>query len=480
MIRILSFPVMLASALVALAVLSVRSRFNDPDLWWHLRTGQIIWTNRAIPRTDLLSFTTGGHAWVPHEWLSQLSIYAVWRAGNYTGLMLWFCIATGALLVVQYVSCWLYSGNAKVAFLGALATWFFATIGLAIRPQLLGFTLLASELLILHLGRSRDRRWFFLLPLLFTLWVNLHGSFFLGLIVLAVVVLSGLFNVTAGLLVSRPFDSARRKAVLWAAGLSIAGLFVNPVGVELLAYPLRTIFDHRMQLDAVTEWQRLSFDDVRAFGLLALAGVILLLALIRRMTLYTDEVALLAVAFGMAVLHQRLLFAWGIIAAPILCRQLASTWDAYVPARDRMLPNAFLIFGSLGLALLAFPSPGALAAQVRQGNPVQAVDFIRREHLAGRMLNEYAYGGYLSWALPEQKVFIDGRADVYAWAGIFEDYGKWATLHDDPNRLLDKYGIDWCLLSKSSPLARVMIYLPGWSERYSDSQAVIFARNPPR
>ena len=74
MIRILSFPVMLASTLVALAVLSVRSRFNDPDLWWHLRTGQIIWTNRAIPRTDLLSFTTGGHAWVPHEWLSQLSI----------------------------------------------------------------------------------------------------------------------------------------------------------------------------------------------------------------------------------------------------------------------------------------------------------------------------------------------------------------------------------------------------------------------
>ncbi len=96
-----------------------------------------------------------------------------------------------------------------------------------------------------------------------------------------------MFNVTAGLLVSRPFDPARRKALLWAAGLSIAGLFVNPVGVELLAYPLRTIFDHRMQLDAVTEWQRLSFDDVRAFGLLALAGAILLIALIRRMTLYT-------------------------------------------------------------------------------------------------------------------------------------------------------------------------------------------------
>ncbi len=80
--NVYSFPVTLASTLVALAVLTRRSRFNDPDLWWHLRTGQIIWTSRAIPRTDLLSFTTGQHAWVAHEWLSQLSMYAAWRAGE--------------------------------------------------------------------------------------------------------------------------------------------------------------------------------------------------------------------------------------------------------------------------------------------------------------------------------------------------------------------------------------------------------------
>jgi hypothetical protein len=93
------------------------------------------------------------------------------------------------------------------------------------------------------------------------------------------------------------------------------------------------------------------------------------------------------------------------------------------------------------------------------------------------MLNEYEYGGYLSWALPEQKVFIDGRADVYAWTGVFQDYGAWATLREDPQLLLDKYGIDFCLLSRAAPLARVMPYLPGWRERYSDSRSVIFARS---
>ena len=79
--------------------------------------------------------------------------------------------------------------------------------------------------------------------------------------------------------------------------------------------------------------------------------------------------------------------------------------------------------------------------------------------------------------LTEQKVFIDGRADVYAWTGVFQDYGAWATLREDPNRLLDKYSIDFCLLSRSAPLARVMPYLPGWSEQYADSRSVIFARS---
>jgi len=467
--------VLLASALTALAVLTVRSRFNDPDLWWHLRIGQIIWTNRAIPRTDLLSFTTGQHPWVDSEWLSQLSIYIAWRAGDYAGLMLWLCLTAAALLVTEYVLCSLYCGNAKVAFLGALVTWFFATVGLAIRPQMLGFTLLVCELLILHLGRSRDRRWFNLLPPLFAVWVNSHGSFFLGMIVLALVLATGWLDVTAGLLQSRPFELAQRKTLLRAAALSVAALFANPVGIELLAYPLRTIFDSRLQLDAVTEWQKLSFDDVRAFGLLGLAGVILLIALVRRTVLYIDEAALLAMAFGMAILHQRLLFAWGIVAAPILCRQLADVWEPQT--RERILLNSILICGLLGVAFAAFPPQDALVSQVNRGNPVGAVDFIRRSHLTGRILNEYVYGGFLSWALPEQKVFIDGRADVYAWTGVFADYGRWATLRDDPNLLLYKYRIDFCLLSKAAPLARMMSYLPGWSKRYSDSQSVIFARD---
>jgi hypothetical protein len=186
----------------------------------------------------------------------------------------------------------------------------------------------------------------------------------------------------------------------------------------------------------------------------------------------------------MALLHQRFLFAWGIIAAPILCRQISrqipQASGRFPLEADRSVPNAAFILASLFVAWFAFPAQDELAAQVRAGNPVEAVEVIRRTHPTGRMLNEYVYGGYLSWALPDHKVFIDGRADVYAWTGVLQDYGAWATLQEDPSRLLDQYRIDFCLLSEASPMVRAMRYLPGWREQYSDSHAVIFVRSGAR
>src|SRR5450432_2980315 len=96
---VFSFPGMLTVALIVLTVLTVRTRFNDPDLWWHLKTGEIIWNTHSIPRTDLFSFTTNNHAWTPHEWLSQVSIYGAWKLGGYTGLMVWLCVFPSLLLI---------------------------------------------------------------------------------------------------------------------------------------------------------------------------------------------------------------------------------------------------------------------------------------------------------------------------------------------------------------------------------------------
>ncbi len=70
-----SFPVLLSTLLATLTVLTVRTRLDDPDLWWHLKVGEIVWQRHSIPRMDTFAFTTHGHAWMAHEWLAQVSIY---------------------------------------------------------------------------------------------------------------------------------------------------------------------------------------------------------------------------------------------------------------------------------------------------------------------------------------------------------------------------------------------------------------------
>jgi hypothetical protein len=478
--RVFSFPVMLAGLLVSLAVLTVRSRFDDPDLWWHLKMGQVIWTTRTIPTTDIFSYTTNHHAYVAHEWLSQLLIYGAYRFGGYPGLMLWLCFFASALLIAGYWLCSLYSGNAKVAFLGALTIWLFATSGFAVRPQMIGYLLLVVELLLLHLGRTRNPRWFLALPAMFAIWVNCHGSFFFGFLVAGIFLFTSVFNFENGSLASPRWDPRSRRMLALALVLSIAAMFLNPIGVKQILYPLDTILHLPISLNQVSEWQPLQLVDQRGFALMAVLACIFLLVIIRRSEMLWHELLLLALGIWLAASHQRMVFVFGILAAPILSRLLSTAWDNYNPEQDRPLTNAVFLAASLLVAFLAFPNQRALARQVDEKSPVKAVEFIKAHHLSGPVLNDYGYGGYLIWAAPEYPVFIDGRGDVFEQTGVLGEFGRWATLQIDPKNLLDKYKINFCLLTPNSPMAFVLPLLPDWKAIYSDNNSVIFIRVPAR
>jgi len=93
------------------------------------------------------------------------------------------------------------------------------------------------------------------------------------------------------------------------------------------------------------------------------------------------------------------------------------------------------------------------------------------------MLNDHAFGGYLMWAAPEHPVFVDGRTDVFEWTGVFREFGNWATLRTDPDALLNKYGVQFCLLNPESPMVRVLPLLPEWKVVYSDDTAVVLQRS---
>ena len=473
---VFSFPVMLASLLVLLMVLTVRERFNDPDMWWHLKTGELIWNTHCIPRFDPFSFTAFGKPWIAQEWLSEFTIYGAYHFDGYTGLMLWLCMFSGLFVVAAYVLCSLYAGNSKVGMLGAMVAWLFSTIGLAIRPHMFGYTLLVCELILLHLGCCRNPRWLLALPPLFALWINVHSSFCFGLVILFIVILCSWVEFDWGLLAARQWGLGGRRMLLMASGLSLGAVFSNPIGPKLVWYPLDVMLNQPINLQSVAEWQPTRLESPRGLGLLVVAGLILLVPLLRRKSLALQELIFVAVGLLFAARHERMLFTFGILAAPILCRLLSDAWDQYEPDRDMPVPNAVIIGVASAAVFFAFPGFADLKKQVQDANPVKALAFIRQTRLSGPMLNAYIYGGYLIWAAPEKKVFVDGRADLYESAGVLEEYGRWATLQADPKAVLDKYRINFCLLPSGFPIVRVLTLLPGWRSVYSDKMSSVFAR----
>ena len=475
---VFSFRSVIAALFLVLAVMTVRGRFNDPDLWWHLKTGQVIAQTHHIPQVDTFSYTTGHHHTVPHEWLAQLWIYAAYAAHGYTGLMLWECLMTGAILLAGLYLCTIYSGDIKIAFLGTLSIWAYGSVGYAVRPQLVGYLLLAFELILLHLGRTRNPRWLLAIPPLFAIWVNCHGSFWLGLGVLAVTAFVDVTRLRISGFAPTASQTWSRRWLPWICAATAAALFLNPDGLEQILYPLTIMWHSPVNLGNVQEWRRLALNNGRTWVYIFEIVCFVALVFLRRARLTLDEFIILAYVAFEGFRHERLLFPFGILAAPVFCRLIATVSPSRKEDRQRPGLNAALIAAALVVICVGFPRSRNLTQQVESTSPVQATQFIQQHHLPGPLLNGYDFGGYLIWAAPEYPVFVDGRADIFELTGVLTAYGDWVRAFTPTKQLLDAYHINLCLLDPAAAVVPQIRKLPDWKQVYVDSHAIVFQRVP--
>ena len=101
------------AAILLFGLLAMTARpAADPDLWWHLRTGQWIVETGHVPHSDPFSFTRAGHAWVSHEWLSEVVFYELWKHAGAAALIVFSAIITTAGFMLLYLRCLLWSKEA--------------------------------------------------------------------------------------------------------------------------------------------------------------------------------------------------------------------------------------------------------------------------------------------------------------------------------------------------------------------------------
>ena len=472
--RVFSFPVFLATILAGGACVAAHFRFVDPDSWWHIKIGETILQTHHWPTKDIYSFTAPGAPWIAYEWLGEVVIAFAARFG-FSGLAsLQFLWASALTLLILYYS-YLRSKNVKAAFLASVFALIMLGAFFTLRPQVMGYIFMGTLLVALERykqGLSKSLWW---LPLLFLLWVNTHGTFFVGLGIFGIYWLGGLFEFRVGGLYGEKWSDKQRLHLLEVMLLCVAVLPLTPYGTRLATYPFEMAFMQPLNVASIVEWQPLSF--ALPFGKIMMIALLALVAaqILFRLNHRVDALFLTALGAFAAYAHIRFLLFFLLFLTPTIAELLSRWVPDYEPLKDKPVLNFVITLCVLGGIVFYVRDTPRLVDRFMETYPVKAVDYLRDHPVPAAMLNEYGWGGYLIHE--NHKVFIDGRADFYEYAGVFSDYLDITRIEPDAFRLLDRYGIRACLLQRKSTLATVLSQFPEWKTEYSDDVAVLLVRS---
>jgi len=445
-----------APAVIALIVFAAAlwptAMLNDSDTWWHLSAGDWILAHRAVPHTDPFSWSVAGQAWIAHEWLSELIMSRAYALAGWPGLML-LTAAAAAFSVFLLAR---EAGRHMTGLaLGLLVLGGAALFGphLLARPHML----VAPIMVVWFAGLARHDGtppWR-LLPLM-TLWANMHGSFIAG------IALSAPFALEAVLATS----DRLRTTGLWLGFIAAAvfAALLTPFGVSGLLFPLRLLT--MPGVDGIGEWSPVDLTHPQPLWVAILAfGLVWSM---RRPSLPLVRGAILIILLAASLHQQRQEMLLGIMA-PLLLAQPLGKALGQTPApfkRSTLLPVAAVLLAALRLAT-------PLADPVNGRDPAAAIAHAPRG-THDRVLNDYAFGGYLIRA--RLASFIDSRADLYGPAFL----DRYSTIVGDPSALkaeLDRDAVTWTMLKPGSVAAATMDRLPGWRRTYADAIAVIDVRD---
>ena len=473
---------MLAFLLVTLEFIMTRGSVLDPDIWWHLRNAEYLFQHHQLPRADMYSFTVAGHPWINHEWLAEIPYYLAWRAGGLSGInAMMFATISLIFLGLLYLS-YIETRHFKAAMVACSFLTFIASVSFGPRTILFGYLYLVLLLIILQRFRQRGSAPLWLIPPLFCLWANTHGSWSLGLIVFSIITAAGFVQGSWGRVDAERWTPSQMGKLVVTGLASIAALFVNPFGSRLVLYPLDMAFRQKLNISHVAEWVSVDFHDLRGKLVLALLLSLLVSALVRRTRWRLGEIALVLFALYSGLTYIRFLFLLAIVIAPVVTKILDFV-PQYRPEADTPIINALVICLMVGSIIYYWPRSPELQKSISERYPAEALVYLKAHPPNGNVLNFYLWGGYLGWKDRELEVFVDSRVDIFEYAGVLKDYLDLLGL-EQSKAILDKYKIRYVLMPQpggysESAVTYFLEHDPEWKAIYSDKLSVFMERVDP-
>ncbi len=460
---------------------------SDGDLARHLRHGRYMLEHGELIRADPFSFTRPGAPFIGFEYGSQLLYALAERVGGLPGV----AILAGLLIALTYALLTGFLLSHRVDPLLAVVT-----VALAIalgaehwtaRPHL--FSSLAVVILLAMLERGSRRGAALATAVLFVVWANIHGGFVYGWILIALYLGGSLGELIWGN--DRAAWSERVRYYGTMLISSVVATLLNPHGLELHRH-LLGFFGKPFLRDNTAEFASPNFHEPAGKVFLAVLLVCLVSLTLdrRRPTLPRLFVICAGITFALIAVRNIPLF--GLTVLPLLALHLDELWRRLPDprgVRGRFETTAqstatlpWMIPAVLLMVTLALGRGRLGSAQLIRDEfdatvfPVSAVSRARDHELKGRLYHDFAWGGYLLYAWPEQRIYIDGGTDFFG-EDLFREYSMIKGMAPGWRDRLRAHDISLLLLPRDSPLSHQVARDGTWTLWYCDSVAVMFRRS---
>lgn len=466
-----------ASALGAMFAYRISLNTADPDLYHQMALARAALQLGMLPTTDVFAFTPVHPQVVHHEWGAGFIALAMAQLLGGAGILALKYALAAALAVVAVRTAFRAGGDVAAVAIATPTAILLADYGFSpLRPQIYTFLLAAVTLACVERDREGDRRWVPAHALLFVLWVNLHGGFVVGPLLLA------------GYLIEA--WSSRRRVLHVAALLAAEALLVlvNPWGPAYYGYLAGAL---AMARDRVHEWDPLWASGIPVAHQVVFVGSVALLAY----AAYRGDAArerkglvMLAVTALAAIRANRMLPIYAIVwlvYCPALLRRtplaelLASAARRH--ARIATIAGAAAALGFLVMVARARPwvlgvpnEPAGAVGNAQLAYPVGAVRFLEASGFRGNLMTTFETGAYVSWKLhPDVRVSLDGRYEAAYPRAVFEDVVEFYEGRRSPEEVLAKYAADAVLLPRAAAPIRDRLR---WTSVYDDGSFSVVVR----
>ncbi|MFH1838115.1 MAG: hypothetical protein ABH808_01290 [Candidatus Kuenenbacteria bacterium] len=485
-------------------LLSNSYSYLDPDFGWHLKVGEQIVNEKAMPTFDYYDWTLEGKKWVDHEWLINVITFWLYNNFGYSGVNIFFALIILAILIILKIFSQKYFLKEKN---GSFFILLFQTLGLMAMAPHLGvrmqeITLLFFLLLLVIIyhyekntllnakqflpdknyltGQAKTKTLFWLLPV-FYFWACLHPGFLIGIFIMFFWIAIKLIEIIIAKHKIAKFVDLNNKLSIkniriffYFAFLSILITFLTPYGLELYKFLLGG-YSNTFYMTNIQEWLPLYSFPILYWQILytAFVATVILLSIIyaKQKKINLWEILILLFFIFLAFKSKRhfpLLF---IVSFPMVIKFFTDSFDfkeifKKFP-KKLFLVKSYLIIVFILIIISQFvkinftPNP---FLSFNNDYPQKAVVFLKNNPQYDNLnfFNPYGWGGYLIWTLPERKLFIDGRLPQYSFKNhtFLEEYLEFFDKEKLENKLTE-YNINLVLLD-----VKEKKYKFNWFEKY--------------